>query len=361
MFENEAIKAGYDRQTVDELLFMRKKEMLDEELEFIKTLNLATTEEYDKTLNARLKMIEAEVKRLEKAKTEKINIAKKEAFFMNSIYDELVKRAQKEEEERQKRLEESIKKTQEALRQLIQTMQEVNNTKIENIDAEIAQRQTEKSAHETRISEMKELAREGVLTAEESIKAEEVQVAKLESDIQALEKKKQKLLTINLGLQTALNLAESGDPNAIGSSLNSVGDFINKLGSFKEGTDRTGSGNIDNDGGHLAILHPDEMVFQKELADPLRQRGLDRFDATNLAIQKHDEMTNRAALMNGSFSDIMTLAMLNDISMKQDSIVKAINSIEIPEYKQDYNVLEQAFIQTIKTNNELKRYINYIR
>lgn len=365
MFENEAIKAGYDRATIDNLLFMRKKELIEQELLFIQELNLKTTEEYDKTLNARLKMIDEEVKRLEKAKTEKIGIADEEAFFMNAIFKQLAEAARKAEEERIKALEQSIAKMQESAAALIQTIQDINNAKIDAIDVEIEQRKTEIQAHEDRVSEMKQLASEGVLVAEESIKAEEAKISALESSIAELEAKKQKLLTINLGLQTALNLAESGDPAAIAKAFGQVGDFVSGLQSFKEGTDDTGTGgNIDKDGGFLSILHPGEMVMEKELSEPFRKMGMGRQDIADVAMMKiHDDMVNQKSLQYGSFGDVMTLSALNGIKDGQEKVIDLLSDLpkKMPVNKLDYNKIQMALVEEIKINNEIKRYFTFLK
>lgn len=365
MFENEAIKAGYDRATIDDLLFMRKKELIEQELLFIQELNLKTTEEYDKTLNARLKMIDEEVKRLEKAKTEKIGIAEEEYFFMNAIFKQLAEAARKAEEERIKALEQSIAKMQESAAALIQTIQDINNAKIDAIDVEIEHRKTEIQAHEDRVSEMKQLASEGVLVAEESIKAEEAKISALESSIAELEAKKQKLLTINLGLQTALNLAESGDPAAIAKAFGQVGDFVSGLQSFKEGTDDTGTGgNIDKDGGFLSILHPGEMVMEKELSEPFRKMGMGRQDIADVAMMKiHDDMVNQKSLQYGSFGDVMTLSALNGIKDGQEKVIDLLSDLpkKMPVNKLDYNKIQMALVEEIKINNEIKRYFTFIK
>jgi hypothetical protein len=111
----------------------------------------------------------------------------------------------------------------------------------------------------------------------------------------------------------------------------------------------------------MAVLHPDEMVVQKDLADPLRQRGLDRNDVAMYAMRYHDEVLNNSAASHGSFSDIMTLSALNKISEGQDKIVEAIDRIDIPEYHQNWDAHQKAFVEVIKTNNEIKRYFTFIK
>lgn len=282
----------------------------------------------------------------------------KYAEAQKALFDE----EKRMEEERQRQLEEHVKKMGEAAKNLINTLQEINNAKIENIDTEIAQRKTEIQHHEDRVSEMKDLAREGVLTAEESIKAEENRIGNLQSEIQELERQKQKLLTVNLGLQTALNLAESGDPAAITKAFGQVSEFAKGLESFKTGTDKTGSGNVDKDGGSMAIIHPDEMIMQKELADPLRMRGMDRNDVATYAMKYHDDVLSSGAMEYGSFSDILTLATLNGIKQGQEQmkneIVTAIKGI--PESRLNYEPIKKALIESIISDGKVKNYFTYV-
>lgn len=367
MFENEAIKAGYDRATIDDLLFMRKKELLEKELVFIQELNLNSRAEYEKTFNERAKLIDQEIKKLDEAKVERIedNEAVKKSYIdLTDIMAAANKKLADEEAKRQQELIESIQKIQESFATLIQTMQEINEAKISSIQTEIDARKTEVQNHEDRVSEMKQLANEGVLTAEESIKAEEAKISVLENSIAELEAKKQKLLTINLGLQTALNLAESGDPAAIAKAMGQVGDFVSGLKSFKDGTDNTGAGgNLDKDGGFLSVLHPDEMVMQKELSDPLRMRGMDRHDVATYAMKYHDDILNGKAMEYGSFGDVMTLATLNGIKEGQekmrDEIVSAIKSI--PEFRLDYDPVKKALVESIITDGKIKNYFTFLK
>lgn len=235
--------------------------------------------------------------------------------------------------------------------------------RVENITAQQSMLQSDIDNHNRRIDQFRELAAEGNLTAEQSIKAEEARVGGLTADIEALERKKQKLLLINLALQTATNLAEGGDGSAITKAFGQVTDLKSKLESFKDGTDQTGRGNVDADGGSLAVIHPDEMIMQKSLADPLRERGLDRETAAMYAMRYHDERLNGSAMSGGSFSDIMTLATLNKIADGQETLITAISELpkKMPVYKQDWNVTKRAIVESIMVDNELKNYITHLR
>lgn len=249
-----------------------------------------------------------------------------------------------------------------SVNRLSDALEEMIQLRVDEIDTAISHRQDEIQMRNDRISDMKQLAAEGVLTAEQSIKAEEARVSGLQADIQALERKKQKLLVINLALQTATNLAEGGDGSAIVKAEEQVGKLIKNLQSFKVGTDKTGKGNIDKDGGFLAINHPDEMIWEKELSDPFRKMGMGRHDIADAAMMAmNNDMMNGRAMMSGSFADVMTLATLNKISDGQDEIVKAIKNIDIPEYSQNWDAHQKAFVEVVKNNHEIKRYFTFLK
>lgn len=267
-----------------------------------------------------------------------------------------------EEEARKKRVE-NIEKVIDATMRLGQAIQDANNMKIAKIEDEISYRKDEISMHNDRIAQMKELAAQGVLTAEDSIKAEEMKVDSLQNRIAELEAKKQKLLTINLALQTAMNLAEAGDPAAIEKAGTQIGQMLDKVKSYKVGTDRTGKGNVDSDGGSLAVVHPDEMIMQAPLTKGLYDRGLDREQTAMYAMRYHDDVMNGQAMSNSSFTDIMTLATLNGIKDGQDKVVELLSELpkKMPVTKTDYDPIQKAIIDAIKTDNEIKRYFTYLR
>lgn len=251
---------------------------------------------------------------------------------------------------------ESVNRLSEALQELIQL-------RVDELDVAIGQKKDRVQMHEERINQFKELAAEGNLTAQQSIKAEEMRVSNLQADIAALEQKKQKLLVINLALQTATNLAEGGDGSAIAKATEQITGMISKIKSFKSGTDQTGRGNVDKDGGFHAILHPDEIVMQKELADPLRARGLDRFDVATYAMAYHDDMINGRAMMGGSFGEVLTLATLNGIRSEVSEMKEELKSLpkKMPVYKQDYDANRQMMVDIIKVDNEINRYFKFIK
>lgn len=267
-----------------------------------------------------------------------------------------------EEEARKKRVE-NIEKVIDATMRLGQAIQDANNMKIAKIEDEISYRKDEISMHNDRIAQMKELAAQGVLTAEDSIKAEEMKVDSLQNRIAELEAKKQKLLTINLALQTAMNLAEAGDPAAIEKAGTQIGQMLDKVKSYKVGTDRTGKGNVDSDGGSLAVIHPDEMIMEAPLTKGLYDRGLDREQTAMYAMRYHDDVMNGQAMSNSSFTDIMTLATLNGIKDGQDKVVELLTELpkKMPVTKTDYDPIQKAIIDAIKTDSEIKRYFTYLR
>lgn len=299
----------------------------------------------------------------------KINVTEDDDTFSHANVSEIIPDGLTVEETKeidddltQNRID-NIERIIEATKNLAKALEDSNNLKIQKIDQEIANSKDEIQMRNDRISQMKELAAQGVLTAQESIKAEEMKVDSLQNKIAALEAKKQKLLVINLALQTASNLADSGDPAAIEKATGQIGAMFEKIKSYKSGVDKTGRGNVDKDGGFHAVLHPNEMVVQAPLTKGLYERGLDRDDTAMYAMRYHDEVMNGNAMSHGSFGDVMTLAALNGIKESQDKVAELISELpkKMPITKTNYNAIERAIVDSILTNNEIKNYFTYLR
>jgi hypothetical protein len=361
--ESHGIMVGDTREIIDQDILNRRRTQLLEELALTKKLYGDGSKE----------VIEAEIllqnewltsqKDLQKIRI-KTNQLGNDAVLNDSknFWDAFAKLAAASEKKRledeRKAREEAFKALRETLKSQIELIKDISDAWQEALDRQIEVRKTEVGQHNDRISELKQLAAEGNLTAEESIKAEEAKVAKLEGEIRDLEKRKAALLTLNLALQTALNLAEQGDPNAINKGFAQVSDKIKEIPTFKEGTEDTGQGgSVDKDRGFKAILHPHERVIPEHLNSGLLERGLTNEDVSRMAIAYHD----RASVANlGSFENIGILSALNGIKQGQKEVVKAIESIDIPEYQQNYDAVQRMMIDTIKYNHEVKRIFKYI-
>lgn len=133
---------------------------------------------------------------------------------------------------------------------------------------------------------LQRLADEGQLDAKQSLITEIQNEAKLR---QAREQEIQNQKNLELGL-TALKAftanVDSGDTNALGSTIAQITallGFISSIGSFKDGTVDTGtvSRPMDKDGGRLAIIHNNERYMPK--VDNVKTGGMPNSKLADLA------------------------------------------------------------------------------
>ena len=98
------------------------------------------------------------------------------------------------------------------------------------------------------------------------------------------------------------------------------GQFI--AGSFKEGTEDTGgAGNVDADGGKLAIIHPNERILTKEQNQALG--GI-----TNEDLVSRFNMFPKVPIMDESRSNTVAKAMLSLLDTRLQSLQKTIKDQE---------------------------------
>lgn len=81
------------------------------------------------------------------------------------------------------------------------------------------------------------------------------------------------------GIATSLALAAQ-----VAATIISVRNAFSNLPSYRQGTERTGKGNVDGYGGFNAVLHPDERVLTAEQNAPLLKYGIKNTDVPKLAL-----------------------------------------------------------------------------
>lgn len=278
---------------------------------------------------------------------------------------ELQRELQRQNDIAKKAQEKAVEDLKKLAGDTIKIFETITDALIENIDRRIAARQGEISQSQERINQLQELAAQGNLEASQSIKAEEAKQDLLEKQIQDLERKRRNLLIVNTALLAAQQGLEAGDQNAFANAQQSVNSFISGLPTFKEGTENTGKGgNVDGDGGFLSVLHPGERVLTSEQNQPLLSRGIANDDLSTFAMLGHDMMMMQNAKRNAkSFEDFETLAVLNGIYSGQQEQLKELKEMpkKMPVTRFHFDEQKRAFIELIKTDNEIKRYIKNIR
>ncbi len=238
--------------------------------------------------------------------------------------------------------QEQLEKRKELIEASIQAIEQAfdraNEKRTREIEAEL-------TATTQRINEIQRAAELGNQAAQESLAAEERKQAELERKREQQRKREQRQEMLIAGLNL---LAENADnPNALGKSVSDVAalvSIVSSLPTYLKGTEDTGNGgNLDNNGGFLSVLHPNERVLTKEQNKSLG--GL-----TNEEVAELGRLHNMGAM---EYSPVVaqTNKVLED---KVDQMTKAINTLHqrIPVQKIDYNAKAKEYEHRIQSNNK---------
>lgn len=349
LFENEAIKAGFDRATIDELLSMRKRELLAAELVFIEQLNLKTRDEYNKTENELIKIKDAEVKRMENTKTERIDNNQLEIDSEKNKYDMFIKLAvdanKKEAELRQKQFEE-IKKQVDAVNEMVQDMMQSN---IDSIETQISKQQEMYDASKNREQELRDIAKERNLDATESIAAERDAQKTALREIEKLEAKKRQL-ELMIAAMTLLGQGKS------------VADIKSSLSDIKSFVEGFSEGGYTGDGAKLeaaGVVHKGEFVIDKETTQAMGLRGANMDDFINrYAINKAGSQIQNSFDKNVSVSMEKYDAILYS---KMDEQIKVLRELpdRMPQNDSGFNATIGA-IEYMRKTRLRKEKISYL-
>lgn len=242
MFENEAIKAGYDRQTIDELLLMRKKELIEDELKLIEELNFKTREEYNKTYNERIKLLDSEVTKLEARKVETIKSNAAIVDDEKSKYDSLVKLAVEANEKQVEAQKKAIESLRNSIVKTAELIEEFAELAIDAIDRQIEAIEAQVDASKTREDQLREEAKNGELDAEEAIMVERDRQKALIAEKQELERKKMEIEAKLIMLRAFAAAVEQGQGNPVANIKGQITDlmsFAENLPGFIDGTNTT--------------------------------------------------------------------------------------------------------------------------
>jgi len=258
-------------------------------------------------------------------------------------------------EENKNKLIEDVKELADQTAELFKGVAESINMEL---DASIEQSQNRITDSEERISDLKQQAQLGNLDAQESVKAEKQAIANERENIEALEKKKRNLLILVTGLNLANQKIQAGDGEGLASASGEMGDFVTKLKGLKGaygGTDiNVGqhfgnafaiSGDKDT---HVGKFHKDEKILS--VKNSRKIQGMHQDDITKYAVMgQNGEFVGRRAI-----NAVNSIDSYNDSRMV-DAIAKntqAINRIQIPEHKFNYDALSKIATETIRIGNK---------
>lgn len=320
----------------------KERVLTEEEIYQLELAQLAKLEEErTKTIDeAEKERLQNEADNLEAVSTMRIKIWEKQ------LEDEAEKQrlANEAEKERLKKRYENVKKYTELANDLAQKQLD---KKIELIDKEI-------DASKKKESDLEELAKNGNIKAGESIAEQERIQNEAIAKKEKAERQKQ-LIQMTTAFLTAYtneleNGKSSGEALTIALTDKALLDgVISALPAFFSGTEDTGNGgNLDNKGGFLSVLHPNERVLTKEQNQQLN--GISNDEVVKM-VQKA-KMNN---LENGSFENVGVLAELNGLKSELGAIKQAI--LNKPETNIELGAITQSAMEIVQSTKKGNRTI----
>jgi hypothetical protein len=315
----------------------KERVLTEEEIYQMELAQLAKIEdEKTKTAGeAEKERLQNEADTLEEVSTMRIKIWEKQI----ADEEEARKKAEEAEKERLKNRYENVKKYTELANNLAQSQLD---KRIELIDKEI-------DASKKKESELEDLAKNGNIKANESIAEQErIQNEQL-AQKQKAERQKQLIQSTTAFLTAYTNELENGKSSgeALTIALTDkalLDGIISALPTFFVGTEDTGNGgNLDNNGGFLSVLHPNERVMTKEQNQQLN--GMSNDEVVKM-VQKA-KINN---VQNGSFENVGVLSELNGLKSELGAIKQAI--LNRPETNIELGAITQGAMEIVHSTKK---------
>jgi TP901 family phage tail tape measure protein len=295
-----------------------------------------------KLTDERIKQIQAQLELDLRAEDNLVNQEKlkKEADLkILQLTNDFNDKADQLEKDRLKKRYENVKKYTELANDLAQSQLD---KKIELIDKEI-------DASKKKESDLEDLAKNGNIKANESIAEQErIQNEQL-AQKQKAERQKQLIQSTTAFLTAYTNELENGKSSgeALTIALTDkalLDGIISALPTFFVGTEDTGNGgNLDNNGGFLSVLHPNERVMTKEQNQQLN--GMSNDEVVKM-VQKA-KINN---VQNGSFENVGVLAELNGLKSELGAIKQAI--LNRPETNIELGAITQSAMEIVQSTKK---------
>lgn len=266
--------------------------------------------------------------------------------------DEARKQAEKLEEIEEQRAEERKKRAEEVIDFLGNLSDEYFDKQIEQIDKEL---EASKQAEQQLIDN----ADTRVQLGEESIAFERQRQAELERDRQ---KKQQQQARAELALASLETLnANDGDVGKTITDIVALREFVKSFPFFYDGTENTGKGGtgIDNKGGFVSVLHPNERVLTSKQNERITQ-AFGGVQPSNEQLTSFAEMY-QSDVMNGGTSLVKHVVDNSADIAGMNQLIDEIKKLpsKMPKESFRYDQVNKALIHTFKekgrvTNNIFK-------
>jgi TP901 family phage tail tape measure protein len=295
-----------------------------------------------KLTDERIKQIQAQLELDLRAEDNLVNqekLKKDADLKILQLTNDFNDKADQLEKDRLKKRYENVKKYTELANDLAQSQLD---KKIELIDKEI-------DASKKKEQDLEDLAKNGNIKASESIAEQErIQNEQL-AQKQKAERQKQLIQSTTAFLTAYANELENGKSSgeALTIALTDkalLDGIISALPTFFVGTEDTGNGgNLDNNGGFLSVLHPNERVMTKEQNQQLN--GISNDEVVKM-VQKA-KINN---VQNGSFENVGVLSELNGLKSELGAIKQAI--LNRPETNIELGAITQGAMEIVHSTKK---------
>lgn len=330
--DKKLVKSIKERALTEEEI---RNKQLAEAIKTEEDLSNISDEANKKADEAEKERLQNEADTLEEVSTMRIKIWEKQI----ADEEEARKKEEEAEKERLKNRYENVKKYTELANDLAQSQLD---KKIELIDKEI-------DASKKKEQDLEDLAKSGNIKANESIAEQErIQNEQL-AQKQKAERQKQLIQSTTAFLTAYTNELENGKSSgeALTIALTDkalLDGIISALPTFFVGTEDTGNGgNLDNNGGFLSVLHPNERVMTKEQNQQLN--GMSNDEVVKM-VQK-SKINN---VQNGSFENVGVLAELNGLKSELGAIKNAI--LNKPETNIELGAITQSAMEIVQSTKK---------
>lgn len=225
-----------------------------------------------------------------------------------------------------------------------------NEKRLAAIDEEI-------DANQSRIEQLQEANENNTDEALNNLAFEEKRKAELERQREDEVKRQQQIELGLAAVEVFSSKVSGGTPSgqAIAETftdINLLQQLIAAIPSFDTGIDLTGKGDVDNKGGFLSILHPNEMVMSekdrsKMIGNPMSRTQV--IDTFNLGAAMS---LNRKAIV----PEDKSILNMQSLEIQINKVEKAIKNQPV-NTGVDYDVVNQMIITAIKKGNKIERKI----
>jgi TP901 family phage tail tape measure protein len=301
-----------------------------------------------------IKDIEIELEEFEFKKLDKIELEGGIENEQGFIGGEVVEKTKEEAKE----VENTYKELANAIAGLFESITEIIE---KQLDKQIDKQNEIIKASRKRQSFLEQQAAEGNQLAKDSLAAEEAREAEALKKKQIAERRKRQLESANIILESIANLVGQGKSigEATGisvASFEAVKQLLSNLPAFYEGTENTGKGGkVDNKGGFLSVLHPEERVMTASQNDMVGD--MSNWELAKLASDFHNGTLTPQIQSSSVINAMSNKAIISELKEVKEAINnKPTHNIELSRIMEAFMEITETKIKGNKKEKTIHRF-----